>query len=182
MALPFLQIVATKGDDEEKKRAVAAVEAPPEVEVEEELPPEPEPEPEQPEIEPEPDFNFAEVNINMGNDGGGLGAMFGDNLSDVLDSASDLLSSVGNEVTPQPLECPPPQYPTDLRRRGIAGIVTVEFVVDTTGRVVNPRVTSSPNRQLNEPAIAAIRQWRFEPGMRDGSRANFKLSQSVRFG
>jgi protein TonB len=60
---------------------------------------------------------------------------------------------------------PSPTYPAEARRKGQSGTVTVEFTVDTSGRVIAAFATSpSPWPLLNEEAVRTVRRWRFPPG------------------
>src|SRR5205814_5654378 len=63
------------------------------------------------------------------------------------------------------LSSPPAEYPRILRRAGIQGRVVVQVVIDTLGRVEpgSPRVVSSSNPALNEPALNAVREAVFRP-------------------
>ncbi len=60
---------------------------------------------------------------------------------------------------------PSPTYPTESRRKGQTGTVTVEFTVDSSGRVIAAIAKSpSPWPLLNEEAVRTVRRWRFPPG------------------
>lgn len=60
---------------------------------------------------------------------------------------------------------PSPSYPAEARRKGQTGTVTVEFTVDTSGRVIAAYAKSpSPWPLLNEEAVRTVRRWRFPPG------------------
>lgn len=72
-----------------------------------------------------------------------------------------------------------PVYPSTLR--GIEGTVTLIFVVDEGGRVINPRVEKSTNPEFERPALEAIRQWRFEPGARGGKKVASKMRIPIKF-
>lgn len=61
-----------------------------------------------------------------------------------------------------------PRYPSAARVAGIEGIVTLEFIVDTTGRVHEITAVADPHPLLTERAISAVNQWRFAPGSKDG--------------
>ncbi|MCW1886521.1 energy transducer TonB [Luteolibacter flavescens] len=61
---------------------------------------------------------------------------------------------------------PKPTYPASARSAGLQGRVTVTFTVDERGYVVNTRVSSSTNPIFNEAALAAVRRWKFRPGVR----------------
>jgi len=57
-------------------------------------------------------------------------------------------------------------YPPVLREAGVEGSATVQFVVDTTGRVISKSVTvlSSTNVLFGDAAIEVARSARFSPG------------------
>jgi TonB family protein len=63
-----------------------------------------------------------------------------------------------------------PSYPRAAMRAGIEGMVWMEAVVGTNGRVSDVRVTQSLDQEhgLDEEAVRTVRQWRFAPGRRDG--------------
>ena len=57
-----------------------------------------------------------------------------------------------------------PVYPANLLDQHLAGSVTLSFDVDSHGRVQNPKVVSaSPPGAFDAAALAAVRQWYFEP-------------------
>ncbi|MEO6568833.1 MAG: energy transducer TonB [Opitutaceae bacterium] len=74
-----------------------------------------------------------------------------------------------------------PDYPFSAKREGLDGDVVVEFLVDETGRVANPRVVSSSNQIFEEPSLRAVMKWRFEPGRREGKVVRFKMAVPVVF-
>lgn len=63
-----------------------------------------------------------------------------------------------------------PPYPRDALRMGHQGTVVLEVLVDVDGRPLEVRVQSgSGYRQLDEAARRhVLRNWRFQPAMRDG--------------
>jgi len=74
-------------------------------------------------------------------------------------------------------------YPDSLRAQGIRGSVTLEFVVDTLGRVEPAiRVVQAAHRALVEPAKAMVLSARYRPA-RVGDRAvRVLLATRVRVG
>ena len=185
LALPLLQIVATSSSDKTEVRQVAVTEAPPAPEIEEDKPPEPEPEPEeQPEMKPMENLSLAdmELSLNPGASGGTGAQVLNDAMRNVANQAADLMSAGGAETQPRAVFQPSPSYPAELAKRKVSGVVKMEIVVDANGRVTNPRVISSSHPAFQTAALAAIKQWRFEPGMRDGNRASFRLQIPMRFG
>jgi TonB family protein len=60
---------------------------------------------------------------------------------------------------------PAPSYPAECRRKGQSGTVVVEFIVDTSGRVISAYAKSeSPWPLLNNEAVRTVRKWKFPPG------------------
>jgi TonB family protein len=57
---------------------------------------------------------------------------------------------------------PPPMYPDVAKRLRTAGVVTVEVVVDETGKVIAAQATSGPS-MLREAAVQAALKARFSP-------------------
>jgi protein TonB len=74
-----------------------------------------------------------------------------------------------------------PSYPPELKRAGRQGTVYVVFTVDVRGRVVNPRVEKSTDPAFERPALEAVRQWKFEPGTRNGQKVQFKMKIPITF-
>jgi TonB family protein len=63
-----------------------------------------------------------------------------------------------------------PAYPDSLRAQGIEGRVTVQVIVDTSGRVEpgSGMVVQSPNPGFNQAALAFVYTARFRPATRRG--------------
>lgn len=74
-----------------------------------------------------------------------------------------------------------PEYPYALRRDGQEGTVVIGFEVSPEGRVENIAVLESNHTGFEAPAIAALRQWRFAPGRRDGEPVRIRLAQPIPF-
>jgi TonB family protein len=62
----------------------------------------------------------------------------------------------------------PPLYSDDARQRGIEGVVVIQARIDADGRVQSPRVRAGLGFGLDQNAIVALRQWRFQPAARNG--------------
>jgi protein TonB len=74
-----------------------------------------------------------------------------------------------------------PNYPLELRRRKVEGTVQLVFVVDQQGRVVSPKVENSTHAEFDQPALEAIKQWKFEPGIRDQEKVVSRIRIPIRF-
>lgn len=74
-------------------------------------------------------------------------------------------SSMSNATRLAAGRMPSPSYPAEARRKGQTGTVTVEFTVDSSGRVISAIAKSpSPWPLLNEEAVRTVRRWSFPPG------------------
>jgi TonB family protein len=71
---------------------------------------------------------------------------------------------------PKPIHEEKPQYTKEAMAAGIQGTVMMEMVVQKDGTVGQVEVTRSLDKVygLDEQAVKAARQWRFEPGKKDG--------------
>jgi protein TonB len=89
--------------------------------------------------------------------------------------AESLVNAVmASSRPPQPLtfgrgegKQPAPDYPSQARRQGQEGTVTVRFSVGENGRVLEAdAISPSPWPMLNQAALRVIRErWRFRPGI-----------------
>lgn len=73
------------------------------------------------------------------------------------------------------------QYPKALRDAGITGEAIVSFIVTADGEVKNPHVTKSSHREFEAPALEAVRQWKFDPGMKAGRTVNTVMTVPIVF-
>jgi protein TonB len=53
-----------------------------------------------------------------------------------------------------------PNYPTIAKAAGIQGTVSFEMVISKEGVPIDIRVLDSPNDDLTQSALDAVRQWR----------------------
>ena len=74
-----------------------------------------------------------------------------------------------------------PLYPSEMRGKKLEGVVTIIFVVDSNGRVSNPRIEKSTHPAFEKPTLDAIRQWKFEPAVKGGQRVGCKMRIPIRF-
>ena len=190
LVLPFLQQMAKAPESDMELRQVntANLPPPPPPPVEEEPEPEedePPPPPDLSEEAPPLDLSQLEMALNPGF-GGGVGDDFevrllaaaGERANEDVDAvfAMDDL-----DQKPRVVYQPPPEYPAELRRRKLAGTVHVLFVVDERGRVKNPIVKKSTHPAFEQPALQAIRRWRFEPGRSGGKPVAFRMRVPITF-
>src|SRR6185436_5175720 len=74
-----------------------------------------------------------------------------------------------------------PTYSDAAKAARIQGLVLLEAIVDTDGTLTNIKVARSLNPDLDRNAVAALKQWRFEPGKKEGEAVPVKLAIEVNF-
>lgn len=75
-----------------------------------------------------------------------------------------------------------PVYPAKLLDQHLAGSVTLSFDVDVRGRVQDPKVVSAaPPGVFDATALAAVRQWYFEPLQEQKDPAEQHVTVTVKF-
>jgi protein TonB len=74
-----------------------------------------------------------------------------------------------------------PEYPDIAQRAQIEGVVILEATVAANGTVQDARVLRS-HSVLDQAALDAVRQWRYEPLLFNGTPTPFVLTVTVSFG
>ncbi len=73
-----------------------------------------------------------------------------------------------------------PIYPAFARQNNIQGDVKIDATIDETGHVSRMKVISGPSL-LQQPAMDALRQWRYEPSTLDGSPVPVQMTVTLQF-
>lgn len=187
MILPVLQVITKPLAKDLTIRTVdvANVPPPPPPPMEEEKPPEPEDEPPPPPaIDAEPlDLSQLELALNPGVGGFGAGD-FAINLQGITgdsDEVDAIFSLSDLDQKPRVVYQPAPVYPPELARKNLQGTVYVLFIVDKTGRTCEFKVQKSTHPAFNNPALKAVKQWKFEPGKRKGKPVQFRMRVPITF-
>lgn len=108
---------------------------------------------------------------------------------------SDFSSAVETSATPvvaqsqqaMPMYRVEPKYPQSALKQGKEGYVILKFTIDPQGRPIDIVVVDAkPNRLFNKEAIRALRKWKYQPQVQNGSpvsqhgqtaRLEFKLNK-----
>jgi TonB family protein len=89
--------------------------------------------------------------------------------------------AVGGEVRPaRLLSSVPPEYPSLARAQHVSGGVTIDALIDANGRVTKMKVLSGPTL-LEQAAMDALRQWKYEPATLDGKAVPMHLTVTLQF-
>lgn len=156
---------------------------PPEEEPEEE----PEPEEKPPELlEEAPPLDLSQLELALNPGGIGEGWLEGDfavrlNTGSAGGRDVDELFSLSDlDQKPRVIYQPAPSITNDIRRKA-PGTVYIIFVVDRSGRVENPSVQRSTDPVFEKAALKAVKQWKFEPGRRNGEPVRFRMRVPITF-
>jgi TonB family protein len=98
------------------------------------------------------------------------------------DNNQPKLYRVGGGVSaPRALHAPDPHYTEEAKSHGLEGVSTLWAIVDTDGRIHKVRVARPLGFGLDEEAIAAVGEWRFEPSQKDGTPVPVQINIEVNF-
>ena len=88
---------------------------------------------------------------------------------------------VGGDVKPaRLLNSVSPVYPTIAKNQRVEGDVRVEATVDVNGRVSAAKAVAGPTL-LQQAAVEALRQWKYQPAMLDGKAVPMHLTVTIQF-
>lgn len=118
------------------------------------------------------------VSLASGGRIGGTGKPGGGGSATDVDKA---FSMDDIDQKPRAIVQPPPTYPSELRGKKMGGVVQVAFIVTESGQVASARVEQSSHPAFGPPALAAVRQWKFEPAVKGGVRVKCRMRVPIRF-
>jgi periplasmic protein TonB len=87
----------------------------------------------------------------------------------------------GGVSAPKALYAPDPEYSEEARKAKYQGTVVLWLVVDAGGRPQQIRVQRSLGMGLDEKAIEAVKQWKFDPAKKDGQAVPVMINVEVNF-
>ena len=74
------------------------------------------------------------------------------------------------------------RYPEEAEKNGIGGMVYVQFVIDTTGKVVEPKVIKSVSPELDAEALRVVSEMpAWKPGMQRGKPVRVSFTVFINF-
>lgn len=124
----------------------------------------------------------AAAGIGDGN-GGGIGSGYGRGLGPGFDAGygGGVFSVGGGVSAPLPIYKPEPEYSPEARLAKLQGTVILSLIVGIDGKAHAIQVARSLGLGLDERAIAAVRQWRFDPAKKDGKPVPVAVDVEVSF-
>jgi protein TonB len=74
-----------------------------------------------------------------------------------------------------------PEFPEQLLREGVSGLVLVNCLIDEKGTVQDMRIEKASNELFVKPAMQALSKWRFKPAQSGGNKVPLRVSIPIRF-
>ena len=87
----------------------------------------------------------------------------------------------GGVSAPRLIYGPDPEFSEEARKAKYQGTVVLWAVIGVDGRVRDIRINRSLGMGLDEKAVEAVRNWRFEPGRKDGVPVAVQVGVEVNF-
>jgi len=87
----------------------------------------------------------------------------------------------GGVSAPKAVYAPDPEYSEEARKAKYQGTCVLWLVVGPDGRPRDIRVSRTLGLGLDEKAIEAVKQWKFEPAMKDGKPVAVQINVEVSF-
>jgi periplasmic protein TonB len=87
----------------------------------------------------------------------------------------------GGVSAPKALYAPDPEYSEEARKAKYQGTCVLWLIVGPDGHPRDIRIARSLGLGLDEKAIEAVKQWKFEPAMKDGKPVAVQINVEVDF-
>jgi periplasmic protein TonB len=87
----------------------------------------------------------------------------------------------GGVSAPRIISDPEPEYSEEARKAKYQGVCVLWLVVGPDGRPRDIRVARSLGLGLDEKAIEAVKNWKFEPALKDGKPVAVQINVEVNF-
>jgi len=183
--LPFTTYLSSFADERELLEANAIEEQPPELPPPpEEEPPEEEEEDEPPEMEEEMEpISLTDLQVSLNAGLGGFGANMGVVNFDALGPSMDeMIFDVSDlDRTPRVIKQGRLEYPFELKRNRIEGMVRLKVIIDERGRVRVSEVLDASHREFVKAAVQAAEDSVFESPTRNGEKVKAYYILPIRF-
>jgi len=87
----------------------------------------------------------------------------------------------GGVSAPRPVFTPDPEYSEEARKAKYQGTCVLWLIVGPDGKPRDIKVARTLGLGLDEKAIEAVKQWKFEPAMKDGKPVAVQINVEVSF-
>jgi periplasmic protein TonB len=87
----------------------------------------------------------------------------------------------GGVSAPRPIFSPDPEYTDEAHKAKYQGTCVLWMIVGPDGKPRDIKVARTLGLGLDEKAIEAVKQWKFEPAMKDGQLVAVQINVEVSF-
>lgn len=87
----------------------------------------------------------------------------------------------GGVSAPRILFQPDPEYTEEARKAKYQGVVVLWLIVGPDGRTKDIKISRSLGMGLDQKAVEAVKQWKFDPAKKDGVPVAVQLNVEVNF-
>jgi len=87
----------------------------------------------------------------------------------------------GGVSAPKAIFAPDPEYSEEARKAKYQGVCVLSLIVGPDGKPRDIKIVRSLGLGLDEKAIQAVNQWKFEPAMKDGKPVAVAINVEVQF-
>jgi TonB family protein len=98
-----------------------------------------------------------------------------------MEKIDDTPVDVSSREVPELVKRVDPVYPEEALNKEIEGTVIMEVVVDTQGNVTGVFITSGAVKVLNDAAIKAVKQWKYNPHLVNGKEKSVRFTVVLDF-
>jgi protein TonB len=130
--------------------------------------------------EPPPSSGFASSGLDVGGSGAPGNVFSGSNGPKVKIAAPSRLSISAGVAGGLLIQKTAPAYPQMAREARVSGTVVIQATISKTGEIQNLHVVSGPT-MLRQPALDAVKTWRYKPYLLDGEPVEVETTVSVNF-
>jgi len=96
-------------------------------------------------------------------------------------AASSAITALGAKSAPSVAKAVNPDYPAELRKAGVEGRAVLKVEISETGEVSSLELVSADKPEFGEAAIAAVKQWKFNPAKDGDKPVSIKVNLPVIF-
>ena len=100
--------------------------------------------------------------------------------SPAIPAPTPVATTGGQATLPRALSTVKPDYPVAAKSAHIEGDVTIQAEIDVTGKVIGMKVVSGP-ALLQNAALSALQQWKYEPAKLDGQPVAGRMVVTLKF-
>lgn len=87
----------------------------------------------------------------------------------------------GDVKAPQVIHSVNPQFTDQSRENHVSGTVLIGLIVDEDGNPQEVQVKKGIEKDLDQNAVDAVKQWRFKPGSKDAKPVRVRISIAIQF-